>query len=185
MNKIKVLIVAAILTIGAVSANAQKIGYIRVDDVVALMPDVKNINEKLQKFQTDSLGAELTSLIQEYNFKDSILNKTDTSKIPVSVRKQHRQDLEQIAYQVQNWQSISQNVMQGKQEEMLAPLYQKAITAINTVAKEKGYSYVLTKEAFLVAPPGDDLLPSVAAKLNLKLPTAANQAPANPAAKKQ
>ena len=100
MNKIKVLIVAAILTIGAVSANAQKIGYIRVDDVVALMPDVKNINEKLQKFQTDSLGAELTSLIQEYNFKDSILNKTDTTKIPVSVRKQHRQDLEHFAARV-------------------------------------------------------------------------------------
>ncbi len=44
------------------------------------------------------------------------------------------------------------------------------MTTLNTVAKENGYSYVYSKEALLVAPPGDDLLPLVAKKLNIKLP---------------
>ena len=88
------------------------------------------------------------------------------------MKKQHRQDLESIAYQVQNWQAISQNMMQGKQEELLAPVYRKVIETINTVAKENGYTYVYNKEALVVAPPADDLLPLVAKKLNIKLPTA-------------
>ena len=44
------------------------------------------------------------------------------------------------------------------------------MATVNTVAKEAGYTYVLNQEALLVAPPGDDLLPLVAKKLNLKLP---------------
>ncbi len=44
------------------------------------------------------------------------------------------------------------------------------MNALNEVAKANGYAYVLNKEALLVAPPGDDLLPLVAKKLNIKLP---------------
>lgn len=189
MNKIKILLAAAIIIIGAGTASAQKSAYISVDQAVSIMPEIQKINEQLQKFQTDSLNAELNSLIQEYGYKDSILTKTDTLKIPASVRKQHRQDLEAIAYQVQNWQAISQNYMQGKQEELLAPVYQKVITTIQQVAKENGYAYVYNKEALIVAPPADDLLPLVAKKLNVKLPAAAPAAANTPApagaAKKQ
>lgn len=189
MNKVRFFIAAAIIMLGAGTVSAQKTAYISVDQAVSIMPEIQKINEQLQKFQTDSLNAELTSLIQEYGYKDSILTKTDTTKIPASVRKQHRQDLEAIAYQVQNWQAISQNYMQGKQEELLAPVYQKVITTIQQVAKENGYGYVYNKEALVVAPPADDLLPLVAKKLNIKLPATppagGNPAPAGAAANKQ
>ena len=36
-----------------------------------------------------------------------------------------------------------------------------------------GYTHVLSKEAFLVAPDGDDMLALVAAKLKLKIPPTA------------
>ena len=83
-----------------------------------------------------------------------------------------RQELEGYAYQIQNWQQIVQNAMQGKQSQLLEPVYRKAMNALNQVAKENGYSYVYTKDALLVAPPGDDLLPLVAKKLNIKMPAA-------------
>ncbi|HEV7332092.1 MAG TPA: OmpH family outer membrane protein [Flavisolibacter sp.] len=171
MSKIKMFLMAALFVAGASQVQAQKSGYISVEQVVYLMPEVGKIDTALQKFQTDSLNAEFASLVQEYQYKDSILNKTDTSKIPVAVKRQHRQDLEQIAYQVQNWQQISQNVMQNKQQEMLAPVYQKVMKAINDVAKENNYSFVYNQEVLLVAPPSDNLLPLVAKKLNIKLPT--------------
>ena len=93
---------------------AQKTGYISVDNVVALMPEVKKIDTLLQKFQTDTLNTEFASLVQEYNYKDSIINSKDSSKTPVSVRKQYRQDMEGLAYQVQNWQAIVQQAMQKR-----------------------------------------------------------------------
>jgi outer membrane protein len=63
--------------------------------------------------------------------------------------------------------------MQGKQSQLLEPVYRKVMNALNQVAKEGGYSYVYTKDALLVAPPADDLLPLVAKKLNIKMPATA------------
>jgi outer membrane protein len=194
MNKLKLLFLATLFVAGASTLNAQKSGYISVDQVMSLMPELARIDTALQKFQADSLNAEFASLVQEYNYKDSLLTKTDTTKIPAAVKRQHRQDLEQIAYQVQNWQQISQNVMQQKQQSMLGPVYQKVYGAINAVAKENNYAFVYAQEALLVAPPSDNLLPLVAKKLNVKLPAQTGQpqaantggsTPARPAANRK
>lgn len=183
MNKFKLFFLAALIIAGAGSAQAQgqKAGYISVEQMVSIMPEAARIDTLLQKFQTDSLNTEFAGLIQDYNYRDSMLNKSDTSKMPASIKREHRQALEQIAYQVQNWQQISQNVMESKKQQLVAPLYQKVMAAINQVAKENGYAFVYSQEALLVAPPGDNLLPMVAKKLNVKLPTPnSNGGAANP-----
>jgi outer membrane protein len=171
MNKIKLFVVAAVLTAGF-NASAQKSGYISLDQVVRLMPEVGKLDTVLQRYQADSLNPQFSYMVSEYNRKDSIANGKDSLKTPAVTRQQIRQELEGLAYQIQNWQQIVQNALQGKQSELLEPIYGKAMTALNAVAKEGGYSYVYNKEALLVAPPADDLLPLVAKKLNIKLPPA-------------
>ncbi|MFN2438375.1 MAG: OmpH family outer membrane protein [Chitinophagaceae bacterium] len=167
----KLFVIAAFILLSAGSAMAQKTGYIRLEDVVSLMPEVGKIDTMLQKYQTDSLNSQFTYLVSEYNRKDSIANGKDSARTPLATRNLIRQELEGYAYQIQNWQQIAQNQMQGKQSQLLEPVYRKAMNALNQVAKENGYTYVYTKDALLVAPPGDDLLPLVAKKLNIKVPT--------------
>lgn len=171
MNKIKIVFLAAVIMLSAGSARAQKIGYISVDDVVRLMPDLGKIDTLMQKYQADSINTEFASLVSDYNYRDSLLSSKDTTKMPASVKDQHRQALQQISYQVQNWQQIAQQAYQSKQQELLAPVYRKVMATVNTVAKEAGYTTVFTRDALIVAPPGDDLFPLVAKKLNLKVPT--------------
>ena len=177
MNKVKFFLLAAILVITAGSASAQKHGYISMEQVVYLMPETAKIDTALQRFQVDSLQPQLAMMIQDYNYKDSMLSSKDSSKIPAVTRNQYRQDMQNVSYQLQNWQGYSQQVMQAKQEQLLAPIYRKAMDAIRAVAKESGYAYVHNTEALLVAPPGDDLLPLVAKKLNIKLPPPTANAP--------
>ena len=184
MNKIKLFFIAAIITLSAGSAMAQKSGYISVDNVVALMPEVERLDSVLKKFQSDSLNPQFTFMVQEYNRKDSMVNTKDSVKYNLQVRNQIRQELQGYAYQIQNWQSIVQQEMQGKQQELLAPIYRKVMKAINDVAKESGYAYVYSQEALLVAPPADDLLPLVAKKLGVKVPAGAS-APAAAATPKK
>lgn len=169
MKKISFLLVAATLIAGF-NASAQKTGYISLDQVVSLMPEVAKVDSLLQKYQADSLNPQFTYMVSEYNRKDSLVNGKDSLKTPAAARAVARQEMEGLAYQIQNWQSIVQNAMQNKQGELLEPIYRKAMNALNTAAKEAGYSYVYNKEALLVAPPADDLLPLVAKKLNIKLP---------------
>lgn len=177
MNKIKLLIVAAILFVSAGSTMAQKSGYIRVDAVVGLMPETAKLDSQLRKYQVDSLNPQFAYIVQEYNRKDSLVNGKDSLKTPVAVRQQIRQELEGYAYQIQNWQQLVQQALQGKQQELLEPIYRRVDGAIQTVAKENGYTYVFNSEALLVMPPADDLLPLVAKKLNLKMPPATAAAP--------
>src|SRR5215467_5145817 len=175
---IPVLMILCALLAATTSESQAKIGYIRIDDMVSLMPETAKIDTLLSKYQSDSLNTTLNNIVQEYQYKDSMLTKVDTTKTPKQVLTQLRNDVNVLAYQIQNWQNLAGQAYQNKQQQLLAPLYNKAITAVRTVAKEKGYTYVVSKDAFLVAPDGDDLLPAVAAKLGVKVPpNAAAQRP--------
>jgi outer membrane protein len=173
---ISVVVIVCGLLFGAVNADAQtKIGYMSIDQMVSLMPEAAKIDTLLGKYQSDSLNQTLNNIVQEYQYKDSMLTKVDTSKTPKQVLNQLRTDVNVLAYQIQNWQTLAGQAYNNKQEQLLAPVYTKVATALRTVAKEKGYAYVMNKDIFLVAPDGDDLLPAVAARLGVKLPPGMTQ----------
>ncbi len=159
----------ASLCLMAGQANAQtKIGYIHVDNIVGLMPETAKIDSIVQRYQVDSLNPEYASLVSRYQFKDSVYR--DSLKTPSAVRKEIEKELPTLIYQIQNWQSIVQQATESKQNELLGPIYRRVLDAIKTVAKEKGYTHVLTRETLLVMPDADDLSQAVAQKLKLKWP---------------
>ena len=170
MNKFKIFLIAATLVFSSSAVMAQKTGYISLDQVIQIMPEVGKIDTMMQKFQADSINKEFEDLVRDYKYRDSILGSKDTITMPKSVKEQHQGALQNVAYQIQNWQAISQNIYQAKQNKLLEPVYRKVMNAVQTVAKEKGYTYIYDKQGLVLAPPGDDLLPFVAQKLNIKLP---------------
>ncbi|HNR16447.1 MAG TPA: OmpH family outer membrane protein [Chitinophagaceae bacterium] len=169
MKKILTVIAIVGLLSFSGSANAQtKIGYISVDNVVGLLPEVAKIDSLLERYQVDSLNPEYASLVQRYQFDDSLYR--DSVKTPKAVRDEIAKKLPGYIYQIQNWQQIVNQALEAKQNELLAPLYRKVYDAIKLVAKEKGYTHVFNKEALLVAPDGDDMLTAVATKLKISVP---------------
>ena len=182
MNKLKLLIVAAAFIFSSSAVMAQKTGYIDINTVIQIMPDAQRIDSLMEKYQQDSIGKQFEILVKDYKYRDSILTSKDTLTMPTSVKLQHQQTLQNDAYQIQNWQSISQQYYQAKQNQYLEPVYRKVISALQALAKEKGYTHVYDKSVFIIAPTGDDLLPALAQRLNVKVPA---QVPigVNPAAK--
>jgi outer membrane protein len=169
MKKFFTAVVAALGLLIAGSAGAQsKVGYISVDQMVGVMPEVAKIDSLLEKYQNDSINPQYAQIVSLYQYKDSVYR--DSLKTPAVVRKQIEQELPTLIYQIQNWQQIVQQATEAKQNELLAPIYRKVYDAIRAVAKEKGYTHVYNKEALLVAPEGDDMILAVAAKLKVALP---------------
>jgi len=163
-----VIAVVAALTY-SVTADAQtKLGYISVDNMVGIMPETAKLDSLLDRYQTDSINPQYAQIVSLYQYKDSVYR--DSLKTPPAVRKQIEQELPSLIYQIQNWQDLVKQEMDRKQNELLAPIYKKVYDAIKAVAKEKGYTHVFNKEAFLVAPDGDDMLTAVAAKLKVPVP---------------
>jgi outer membrane protein len=166
---ITVLVLSAGLLVAGNAGAQMKIGYIRIDEMVQLMPETAKLDSLLSRYQADSINPEYGRIVSEYQYKDSIF-KDSIHNIPPSVKKQIEQELPQYIYQIQNWQQIVNQALQNKQDELLAPIYRKVYDAIKLVAKEKGYTHVLSKEALLIAPDADDMLAAVAAKLKVALP---------------
>lgn len=176
----KLVAILAVVVLFAVAGTVQaqvKIGYINVDNVISLMPEINKFDSVLTRYQQDSINPQYASLIQTYQYKDSIYKDT-VKPAPAAVKKQLEEELPQLINTIQNWQQIVNQAMEGKQNELLAPLYRKVYDAIRAVAKEKGYTHVVNKDSLLVAPDADDMIAAVAAKLKLSLPKAAPGAPA-------
>lgn len=160
--------VAAGLLIAGNAGAQTKLGYISVDNMVALMPETAKLDSLLDRYEADSLNPQYAYILSEYQRKDSLFR--DSLKTPASVRKQLADELQGLIYQIQNWRAIANQAMESKQNELLTPIYRKVYDAIKAVAKEKGYTHVFNKEAFLVAPEGDDMLLVVAQKLKVNVP---------------
>lgn len=171
MKKIIVIFVLAAGIFGG-SVNAQgKTGYIRVDEMVALMPELKKIDTLLAIYQQDSLGNMYNYIYTEFLRNDSIVN--DTIRTPLVIRQQAAKQRGSFLEDLQSWQNTANQLYEAKQGTLLQPVYEKVLKAVDDVAKEKGYTYIFNREALLVMPPGDNILPMVADKLKVKLPPAA------------
>jgi outer membrane protein len=170
---IAIFVLAAGLVSGTVHAQT-KFGFIRVDEMVSYMPELKKIDTQLVVYQNDSLPRTYNYLLGQYRYYDSIAS--DSARQTAIVRQQASNQRAEFLVELQNWQSTAQQLIEAKQNSLLQPVYDKVLKAIDEVAKEKGYGYVFNREALLVGPPVDNMLQMVADKLKVKLPTGpANQ----------
>ena len=169
MKNLKVLAVAVLMVMATNAVKAQtKIAYLSVDQVVMLMPATAKIDSIMEKFRVDSLQPEYNRIITQYQWKDSIYR--DTVKTPKAVRDEVAKELPAYIYQIQNWQQIEAQAIENRQNMLLQPIYKEVYDAIKAVAKEKGYTHVMSREALIVMPDGDNIFQLVANKLKLKVP---------------
>lgn len=173
----KKLFVAGIMALGIFSASAQtKIGYIETDVLISAMPEAAKVDTELKEFQA-TLGQQGQDLAKEADEKASQFVK-DSLKMTPTMKEIKKGEILEMYQKVQNWNQIAQDKYNQKAQEKIAPVRKKALDAINEVAKEKGYAYVLdaSTSVLLVSPPSDDLMPFVKAKLGIK-ETPANNVP--------
>ncbi|HWB94216.1 MAG TPA: OmpH family outer membrane protein [Puia sp.] len=169
----KILTIVAVvmsLMLAGNSTMAQgtgKIGYISLQELIPSMPEYKKADTSLNDYQ-NALGQNFEDMKREYYEKDSSLNSKDTLKLTKAQLEIKRREVSELLVKLQGWQQQAQQLYQQKQQELIAPIQKKAVDAVNQVAKENGFSYVLTKEALLVSPPAEDILPLVKKKLGLK-----------------
>jgi outer membrane protein len=154
---------AGTFTQKASAQTANKIGIVSVDEVVLLMPEYKKAMGDLAQFDS-SLQITYAETVQELNRQDSMM-KADSLKWSPATKSAKRENMRKLFTELQGFEQSYQQRMEQKREEILSPVAQKANAMIQEVAKGAGYTYVIRKEALLVYPDTDDLLPLVKKKL--------------------
>jgi len=166
MKQFRTLLLIAIITLGFNSVQAQtKVAHISTDLLLSLMPETKTLNadlEKLSKTYESELKAENDKLEAKLKkYEAEVGSQTDEVNQQRSVEvQQDRQNLYQAS-------QVAQQDIAKKRDDKLKPILEKARKAIEDVANEQGFTYVLDASTIIVAN-GTDLLPAVKTKLGIQ-----------------
>ena len=178
--------IVLIFTIGllanAFQADAQtKIGYISLQELVSAMPEYKKAQLEMQEYQKALVQQgndyQQAFMIEQKKFVD------DSLKMTPAVKEVKRKSLNEMYIKWTNFvNQEAQQMMNQHEQELLAPIQDKAVTTSQAVAKENGYAYILPKEQLIAFPAADDIIQLVFKKLNIT-PAAPAAAPAAPKTK--
>ena len=166
--KIAILMVVVALTTTVTAQKSAKIGHINSNDLLSAMPERNEVQKELEdyanqlKVTMDAMRKEYETKVGEFQAKQDVM--TDIIK---DTKIKEITDLER---RIGEFQQTAEADLQKKETSLLQPIIDKAKTAINDVAKENGYTYVLDSSAgsVLYSVEGDDLLPKVKTKLGIK-----------------
>lgn len=174
-----IVALALLLTTGKVNAQV-KVGYISLQELIVAMPEFKKANEDMADYQK-AIQQQANEYQEAYQRLDSIF-VADSAKWSSAQKQVKRKQLNEAYLKSVNFTNQEgPQMIQRREQELLAPIQEKAVTTTQAVAKENGYSYILSKEQLIAFPPGDDVLPLVAKKLNISLTKPAAPAGTTPA----
>ena len=169
MKQFKTLVVAALIFIGAtsmVSAQA-KVAHIDTQKLISEMPAMKSAQNELKKLQ-QTYESQIRTAYNEFEAKRKQYaaeanTKTDEENQKRSVEIQGMRD------NILKYEQNAQQELAKKQENLLKPIMDQARTAIQKVARAKGYQYVIdsTTGSGLILADGPDLLGPVKKELGM------------------
>ncbi|HLT73337.1 MAG TPA: OmpH family outer membrane protein [Cyclobacteriaceae bacterium] len=145
MRKLIVLMVfglaANAFTAGAQTTSA-KIGFADVGYIFSEMPEEKQIQTELQGVQ-NALKKQMDTKVTEFRTKLDDYQQNMNTMLP-AVRANTERELQQLQENLQQLQEDAQVTINQKQVQLMEPVYKKMSDAIEAVAKENGFSMILS-----------------------------------------
>ncbi len=173
MNRHIALLISFLFFVANSKVQAQKVGYTNVEYILAFMNEAKKVQDQLQVFSKsleDRLAAKeayLNSLYEEY------LENQKANKISPEQAKAVEQQLMKLEQEINLSVNDSQQKILAKQQELMEPILTKVQEAIDAIAKEDGFTFILnqtTGSNILYGLETMDITKKLASKLGVPLP---------------
>jgi outer membrane protein len=146
--------------------NAQsKVAHIDVTQLLSAMPEMKAAEAELKKLQ-ETYNADIQASMTELRNKYTQYQNEAASKSKEENEKRAI-ELQGFEKNIGEAQKAAQQEFQKKQGELFAPISEKAKAAIEKVAAEQGFDYVIDAQVGggLIVARGKDLLADVKKQL--------------------
>ena len=139
LKKITLFFVAVVLPLFTM-AQTVKLGYINSQEVMMMMPEVNDVEKQLAEFNEKNMKylQDMEKEIQDKyaKYEQEKDNMTD------AIRKVQEEELMGLQQRLQTTYQALQQEAQKKQAELLKPLQDKLIAAIESVSKKQGLTMV-------------------------------------------
>ena len=166
MKKIILIMAAAVLALSA-SAQNLKFAHVNFNELVMLMPEADAARAQMEASQKEAQETYQT-MVEEYQAKAQKFQQNQATWT-AAIKESKQKELADISNRIQEFDQSIQQELQQQQSQLMAPIQQKAIEAVNTLAKEGGYIYVFEESSLLYIDKAQstDLTPAARKALNI------------------
>lgn len=169
MKNVLKLTLAVVFVMCSTSLFAQKFGRINSQEIIANMAETKEAQTQLQTF-VGELQAQMETIQVEFNTKYQEYQK-NLETMSDAVKQIKEKELTDINGRIRDFEQMAQQDIHKKEVELFQPIQEKAINAINEVAKAGGYVFVYDLAAgsmiYIDEAVVTDLGPAVRTKLGI------------------
>ena len=164
----KVLLVIAFVFGAVIYTNAQtKVAHINTQELISAMPEMKAAKAQFDKLQ-QSLGSDIQASVTEY--RNKLTQYTNEASTKTATENENRKkELAELETRIQEAQASAQKTAETKYVDLTKPIQEKALAAIQKVARAQGFSYVLdeTPGSGLLLADGTNLMDAVKRELGI------------------
>lgn len=174
MKKIITLVLVAVglmLANGTFAQGKLKLGHLDFGTLYTMMPGLDSVRiefEAYNKSVQETFAAMQTEL--ENKFMEYQANADTYSDI---IRQTKEAEINDLQKRLETFEQTATQDLQNKEIELTQPIIEKARVAVEEVAKENGYTYILNSSEglLLYAADADNIMDLVKAKLGITKPT--------------
>lgn len=163
----KRILLVLLITLGASYSFSQKTGHINTVELIDKMPEKAVIEKELTNFtyETDAL---LGELLEKYTKLAKEIQDLGDTWTPI-ILEMKKNELSRLQQTIQEAEYMAKTEFAIKEQELIQPLLEKAMEAIEVVANKRGYDYVVDTSSgnFLLSPIEHDLMQDVLIELGL------------------
>lgn len=164
-----IAIIALFLTTSMVSAQDLKFGHINMQELIMGLPDKLDADKKLQA-EAQILQDRMRVMSEEHERKfREYLAQRET--LPELIRTTMEKEIQDIEQRLQSYQTMAQQTLQRKEQELYQPILEKIQRAVDAVGLENGFIYIFDLSSQVVLYHSNksvDCGPLVKAKLGVK-----------------
>ncbi|MBN1416792.1 MAG: OmpH family outer membrane protein [Bacteroidales bacterium] len=170
---VKLILIVSLLPVGytACGQSTIKLGHINSQDLFMAMPESDSAQKKLEAI-AKQFEETLEQLQVEFNKKyDEFTKLTKDPAVGELILRTKEEELGTLQQRIQSFQQEAQNEISRKRTELFKPVQDKALKAVNDVARENGFTYIFDMAVGTVVFAADntiDILPLVKKKLGLE-----------------
>ena len=147
MKNLKSLLLATLMIALPMTATfaQSKIAHIDTQKLISEMPEVIAAQKQIQALEK-TYANDIENSIKEYTAKAQAYEAEARNQTDI-VNQARQNEMQSMQQNIQTYRETAAQDLQKKQTEMMRPLYDKAIAAIEKVAAAQGFEYVLDASA--------------------------------------
>ena len=167
MNMKKILLIAAMAFVSAAAFAQPKFAHVNFTELYQLMPEADEARATMAAASNEAQET-YQAMMDEFQTKYSQYQQK-ASTWTATIRESKEKELSDMQARIQEFSQNVQQELAAQEQQLMAPLYQKAQDTVTKLAKDGGYVYVFEASSVLYVDPAQstDLTPAARKALNI------------------